>query len=199
MTTRKQLEANRANGRKSTGPRTQAGKARSRLNSRKHGLTAEKLIIVGERAEDFDALRAELFEEFAPRSALAAEQVEHIVGLLWRRRRVPFFAAAILEARQAQVSEDAEQEEMLNLGRFRRNMDDDDMSDDEEHREALAEVGRALIKDCTSQDALGKLARHEAMLINALNKSLQLLFLLQDNRRGKDEPVILDATATRSA
>jgi hypothetical protein len=63
MASDKQLQANRANAKKSTGPRSQGGKSRSRLNSRKHGLTAKTLIIVGECADDFDQLRAELMEE----------------------------------------------------------------------------------------------------------------------------------------
>ncbi len=50
--------------------RSQAGKARSRLNSRKHGLTAKMLIIVGENADDFDQLRAELMAEHDPQSVL---------------------------------------------------------------------------------------------------------------------------------
>ena len=58
MASNKQHEANRANAKNSTGPRTQKGKARSRLNSRKHGLAAKTLIIVGEHADDFDELRA---------------------------------------------------------------------------------------------------------------------------------------------
>ena len=42
MATLKQIAANRANAERSTGPRTRAGKARSRLNSWKHGLTAAR-------------------------------------------------------------------------------------------------------------------------------------------------------------
>jgi hypothetical protein len=42
MASPRQIEANRRNAQKSTGPRTQAGKARSRLNAVKHGL-ARKL------------------------------------------------------------------------------------------------------------------------------------------------------------
>ena len=45
MTSSKQIQANRANAKKSTGPKTEAGKARSRRNAWKHGLTAETLII----------------------------------------------------------------------------------------------------------------------------------------------------------
>ena len=90
MASNKQLEANRANAKKSTGPRSQQGKARSRLNSRKHGLTAKTLIIVGEYADDFDQLRAELMDEHDPQSALECELVERLAGILWRLRRVPF-------------------------------------------------------------------------------------------------------------
>jgi hypothetical protein len=39
MTTERKAVANRANWEKSTGPRTQAGKKRASLNSRRHGLT----------------------------------------------------------------------------------------------------------------------------------------------------------------
>ena len=66
MASNKQHEANRANAKNSTGPRTQTGKARSRLNSRKHGLAAKTLIIVGEHADDFDELRAALMDEHDP-------------------------------------------------------------------------------------------------------------------------------------
>ena len=105
MTSNKQLHANRANAIKSTGPRSQAGKARSRLNSRKHGLTAKMLIIVGENADDFDQLRAELMDDHDPQSASECELVERLAGILWRLRRVPFFEAAIMDARQAEVVE----------------------------------------------------------------------------------------------
>ena len=103
MPSDKQLEANRANAKNSTGPRSHEGKARSRLNSRKHGLTAKTLIIVGENADDFDQLRAELMDEHDPQSALECELVERLAGILWRLRRVPFFEAAIMDARHYQA------------------------------------------------------------------------------------------------
>ena len=54
MISEKKLAANRANAKKSTGPRTQEGKARACLNARKHGLTATAYPVV--RLEDPDAL-----------------------------------------------------------------------------------------------------------------------------------------------
>ncbi len=44
MTSYRQIEANRRNALKSTGPKTEAGKQASRCNAVRHGLTAETVI-----------------------------------------------------------------------------------------------------------------------------------------------------------
>jgi hypothetical protein len=66
MSTEKQIAANRANAKRSTGPSTIDGKARSRMNAWKHGLRAEKVVIAGEDAEDLQAIQRELWEEHQP-------------------------------------------------------------------------------------------------------------------------------------
>ena len=48
MATDAQINANRQNSRKSTGPRTEAGRNRSRFNAVKHGFRAEKAILPDE-------------------------------------------------------------------------------------------------------------------------------------------------------
>jgi hypothetical protein len=51
MATQAQIEANRQNAQKSTGPKSPPGKCASAANSTKHGLTAEKLVLPEHRAE----------------------------------------------------------------------------------------------------------------------------------------------------
>lgn len=72
----------------------------------RHGLTAKMIVIAGEDANQFEKLRADLIDEHDRQSALECELVERLAGILWRLRRVPFFEAAIIDARQAQVSDD---------------------------------------------------------------------------------------------
>src|SRR5689334_22556216 len=53
MSTEKQIDANRRNSQHSTGPRTDAGKSRSRLNALKTGIDANLEVLPKESAESF--------------------------------------------------------------------------------------------------------------------------------------------------
>src|SRR5262245_34039802 len=191
----KQLDANRANAKRSTGPRT--GKARSRANSWKHGLTGKRLVIGGEGASDFDELRASLLDDHDPQSAFECELVERLAGILWRLRRVPFFEAAIIDARQAQLDDEARRSDFRTPYRTPKEFDGDgDEGDAEEKTEAewSINVGDALIQDGVYGDGLGKLASNEASLMNAFTKTLQTLLLLQENRSNRhSNPVMIEA------
>lgn len=57
--------------------------------------------------------------------------------------------------------------------------------------------GHALINDAQSNDALGKLGRHEAMLMNSLTKTL--LLLQQHCGDRKDGPVTIESVALPDA
>jgi hypothetical protein len=54
MSSFKQIEANRRNALKSTGPTTPEGKRRSRCNALRHGLTAETVIAALENSHDYE-------------------------------------------------------------------------------------------------------------------------------------------------
>ena len=104
MATRRQLEANRANAKRSTGPRSADGKAKSRKNSLAHGLTAQDIVIADEDPEEFERLRAGLQADFKPTSTIELELVERLAGLLWRLRRIPVLEGALLDARREETS-----------------------------------------------------------------------------------------------
>ena len=64
MTSFRQIEANRRNACKSTGPTTDAGKERSRRNAVRHGLTAETVITTLEDEEDYKAFELSVTSGF---------------------------------------------------------------------------------------------------------------------------------------
>ena len=84
MTSLKQLEANRRNSLKSTGPKTEAGKHASRCNPVRHGLTAETVIGALEDPEDYKAFEAAVTADYDAQSAVERELVLRLASLLWR-------------------------------------------------------------------------------------------------------------------
>jgi hypothetical protein len=86
MATQKQIKANRKNAKKSTGPKTEEGKAAVSQNAVKHGLFAES-VVTGEKEAEYEAFYGELLAELAPRGAIELLLAERIVSLWWRLRR----------------------------------------------------------------------------------------------------------------
>jgi hypothetical protein len=87
MVTAAQVQANRLNAQKSTGPRTPAGKEKASQNALKHGLLAREAVIQGEDLEEFELYRQWMLEELAPAGPVEALLAERVVGLSWRLRR----------------------------------------------------------------------------------------------------------------
>ena len=87
MTTEAQVQANRLNAQKSTGPRTAQGKAIVAQNAVKHGFWSERVVIRGEDQEQFESQRNRLLGELAPAGEAEEMLAERIVSLSWRLRR----------------------------------------------------------------------------------------------------------------
>jgi hypothetical protein len=87
MATARQIAANRLNARRSTGPRSLAGKRRSRRNALRHGLGAQSIVDVFESVDDYRSFERSIVRAYRPASAVDQELVARLVSLLWRLRR----------------------------------------------------------------------------------------------------------------
>src|SRR5579864_9119635 len=97
MTSIKQIEANRRNSLKSTGPKTDAGKRTSRCNAVRHGLTAETVIGALEDAEDYKTFEAAIIADYDAQSTVERELVLRPASLLWRLRRATTMETGLFE------------------------------------------------------------------------------------------------------
>jgi hypothetical protein len=97
MTSYRQIEANRRNALKSTGPQTEAGKQASRCNAVRHGLTAETVIGMLEDAEDYRQFEAAVIADYDAQSAVERELVLRLASLLWRLRRATAMETGLFE------------------------------------------------------------------------------------------------------
>ena len=104
MTSFRQIEANRRNAQKSTGPVTQEGKLQSRCNAVRHGLTAETVIGALEDAEDYKAFEAAIIADYDAQSAVERELVLRLASLLWRLRRVTAIETGLFEIEAQHLS-----------------------------------------------------------------------------------------------
>jgi hypothetical protein len=105
MTSIKQIEANRRNSLKSTGPKTETGKQASRCNAVRHGLTAETVIGALEDAEDYKAFEAAITADYDAQSAVERELVLRLASLLWRLRRATIIETGLFEIQAEHLSD----------------------------------------------------------------------------------------------
>ena len=84
----KQLEANRANALKSTGPRTPEGKAVVALNPVKHGLLSKEVLLASEDESALVDMGKRLRHDLAPVGELEMILVDRIISAAWRLRRL---------------------------------------------------------------------------------------------------------------
>jgi hypothetical protein len=119
MSSPRQIEANRRNAQKSTGPRTEEGKDRSRFNAVKHGMTSTFDVLPGEDAEAFQRRMDDWMADLKPRDALERELVERAVRASWELERaeqahVDRLTANILKATSG--ANEAINDDVLHLG-----------------------------------------------------------------------------------
>src|SRR5438067_1915523 len=84
----RQLRANRANAQNSTGPRTEEGKQRSRLNGLRHGITGQVSIMTDENRAAHDSFCNPIIKRLAPDGPLELQLANLIAQDHWRLNRI---------------------------------------------------------------------------------------------------------------
>lgn len=214
MTTNAQIEANRVNAAKSTGPRTAAGKKAAAANSLKHGLLAKAALLPEESEEEFSDLADELLDELQPVGASELLLVDEIINLTWRLRRASLVESGLFVRERAIADEEWFRQRESELELLERDawphrmaiqlgqghpQEVIDIIDEELHaelgREAkkatarrrsdLGQLGEAFARDASSGNAFTKINRYETTIDRRLTRKLAELRLQQETRKGR--------------
>jgi len=181
MATQAQIQANRLNAEKSTGPRTEEGKRKASQNALKHGLLAQTMVIAGEDLGEFEFYRDELLGELAPAGAVETVLAQRVVNLSWRLRRAE---RAQNEVFDALLAKDAD----FPVARRKESLP---MEDGSEVFVEETPLGRAVVRDFTYTRVLDRLSMYERRIEYSLYKSmseLRRLRLMREAEPATEKP-----------
>jgi hypothetical protein len=188
MTTFRQIEANRRNALKSTGPKTEAGKEQSRRNAVRHGLTAETVI----------GREAVVIADYDARSAVERELVLRLASLLWRLRRATTMETGLFEIQAEHLREYRHGRQLLSNSQdvIHATLWPANVVSHDPHTQTapaggpqsanpIAEFARCFLRLANlSNFALDRLSRYEATL---WRQASQILYALEALDRGKPQ------------
>jgi hypothetical protein len=105
----RKIEANRANARRSTGPRTPRGKRAASRNALAHGLTGRAALLPGDDPEEYRRFVHAVLQELDPHGPMQEELVGEIANLSWKLRRAPGAEAILLARKHLQGREEPDE------------------------------------------------------------------------------------------
>ena len=113
MVSEKKLAANRLNAQKSTGPKTDEGKAKSARNATTHGLFCRDVVVQGEDDDEFAHFRDKFRKSLKPRDTIEDAVVDRIVIAQWKLRRIYAAEKELFERKQRLSDYSAEEFDRL--------------------------------------------------------------------------------------
>jgi hypothetical protein len=117
MTSEKQIKANQANSKKSTGAKTTNGKLAVATNSLKHGLFAQRLMLQDESLDEYAQLVDGLISSLNPVGTLERLLVEKIAIATWKQLRLTKAESASIEIDRRITTEKNRQAVSIAMGR----------------------------------------------------------------------------------
>ena len=177
-----QVEANRQNAKKSTGPRTPEGKAASSRNGLTHGLSGDKhFILAGEDPEAFLRLLRDLHGHLRPVGDSEEMVVQRIAAAQWRLDRAFALETGIYREESVILTR-------MDLKRqtdheFYMNRDGKHTPPDPHEPDDL--LARAFMADGKGPDNFTRLARYETAIERSIERGMKHLKALQAARNAQ--------------
>jgi len=168
MSSQRKIDSARANGAKSHGPKTEAGRKISSRNAITHGLYSKGVVIAKESREQFQEMLDAYIQQFQPIGLVELDLVEEMVAAKWRQRRLWSIETDLIEDQVLMQTEKL----------------DEKYSDYDPHcplsyaYAALAESG-----------SLPFLTRNESRLERTYSRALKFLLELQRLRKSENENI----------
>src|ERR1700735_1544787 len=166
MATKSQIDANRRNAQKSTGPKTQEGKDKSGRNGLQHGLTAKTCMLEDEDPEALVDLLEEIREKFDPQDTDEDFLIERMAKARCRYNRIMPLEAGIYNIRLA-----VDQAPKQLAGQSQ-----------------AGQRAWAYMRDANGGNALSQQARYETSLLREYDRCRQELEKLQKIRAARPTP-----------
>jgi len=160
MASQKQIDANRLNAQKSTGPTSEEGKNKSRLNAKRDGLTGQVITLSEDDLPIFEKFKATFIADLNPKTVMETSLANSIAWDTWRLNHL----------RAIEMNLYSVNAESHNL-----NIDSDN-----------PRIDAALIDAVTFEKESGELARlslYEQRLNRGIHKNLAALRDLQAERK----------------
>jgi hypothetical protein len=180
MASQRQIDANRRNAQKSTGPKTPEGRAAVRSNALRHGLTAQHAVLCGEKKAEFNEALTAFQEEYQPVGPAETLLVHQIAMAAWRLQRIRGMETGVFD---------------LRFWDLEKRMNEEYTDLDSHHRH-----GYVFLSDVRGANALARLSIYESRAERSFYKALHELERLQARRSGQyvPPPAAIDLDMTLS-
>jgi hypothetical protein len=181
MATDRQIQANRANAKRSTGPVTRKGKRASSRNALRHGFLSTRVVLKAESTPRFTKFLDSLIEEFHPATTNEHALVETMAVARWKLVRNWGLHTSLLETEIAKEDPEAADDLKAALA-FSRLADCRqslhllqryDTSLDRQYTRALSTLLKAKAARATKPEELGSFGKNEETLLPPEETSLK--------------------------
>ncbi len=191
MATEAQINANKENSQKSTGPRTAKGKKAVSQNAVKHGFFTREAVVRDEDQAAFDLYREAMLAEMGPVGVMESTLAERITSLSWRLRRAERMQDQALKMQIRSDHLDLVVRQVQWSYREANGLPQEESQPKDDHMT----LGRAARTDVASYRVLDRLLLYERRIENRMYKTMNELGKLQAARKAEEAGAIAEQPA----